>query len=220
MKSPFKFKSNPQAFRASLYITLFAFILELIFFQFISSNSDSGNQTLLNSVLYFLILFIIVRITIEIYIRKYIRIRVSKILNELNPEIVKDFSEDKNLEIITDEIITKARERRSEINVLKNQENYRREFLGNISHELKTPLFSIQGYIENILDDPEIDSTTLQNFLKKANKNASRLGQIVKDLDAITKFESGVLHIQKNVFDIAQLVNEVIEELEIQASNK
>ena len=81
-------------------------------------------------------------------------------------------------------------------------------------------MFSIQGYIENILDDPEIDSTTLQNFLKKANKNASRLGQIVKDLDAITKFESGVLHIQKNVFDIAQLVNEVIEELEIQASNK
>ena len=51
MKLPFKFKSNPQAFRASLYITLFAFILELIFFQFISSNSDSGNQTLLNSVL-------------------------------------------------------------------------------------------------------------------------------------------------------------------------
>jgi two-component system phosphate regulon sensor histidine kinase PhoR len=110
--------------------------------------------------------------------------------------------------------------RKQELQRMQQLENYRRDYIGNVAHELKTPLFSIQGYIENILDDPEIDSTTLQNFLKKANKNASRLGQIVKDLDAITKFESGVLHIQKNVFDIAQLVNEVIEELEIQASNK
>lgn len=110
--------------------------------------------------------------------------------------------------------------RKQELQRMQQLENYRRDYIGNVAHELKTPLFSIQGYIENILDDPEIDPTTLQNFLKKANKNASRLGQIVKDLDAITKFESGVLHIQKNVFDIAQLVNEVIEELEIQASNK
>jgi two-component system phosphate regulon sensor histidine kinase PhoR len=60
----------------------------------------------------------------------------------------------------------------------------------------------------------------MHSFLKKANKNAARLGQIVKDLDSITKFESGVLNIQKNPFDLGQLINEVIEELEIQASNK
>mgnify|MGYP000551000230 FL=1 len=217
MKLPFKFKSNPQAFRASLYITLFAFILELIFFQFISSNSDSGNQALLNSVLYFLILFIIVRINIEIYIRKYIRIRVSKILNELNPEIVKDFSEDKNLEIITDEIITKARERRSEINVLKNQENYRREFLGNISHELKTPLFTIQGYILTLVEGAMKDKKVREKYLKRAAKGVDRLISIVKDLDLITQFESGIKTVDKSDFNIYDLVDNVFDLLEFES---
>jgi two-component system phosphate regulon sensor histidine kinase PhoR len=60
-----------------------------------------------------------------------------------------------------------------------------------VAHELKTPLFSIQGYIETILDDPNIDKETLELFLKKAYKNADRLGQIVNDLDTITKYESG-----------------------------
>jgi len=217
MKLPFKFKSNPQAFRASLYITLFAFTLELIFFQFISSNSDSGNQTLLHSVLYFLILFIIVRINIEIYIRKYIRIRVSKILNELNPEIVKDFSEDKNLEIITDEIITKARERRSEINVLKNQENYRREFLGNISHELKTPLFTIQGYILTLVEGAMKDKKVREKYLKRAAKGVDRLISIVKDLDLITQFESGIKTVDKSDFNIYELVENVFELMEFES---
>lgn len=110
--------------------------------------------------------------------------------------------------------------RKQELQRMQQLENYRRDYIGNVAHELKTPLFSIQGYIESVLDDPEIDQTTLRSFLKKANKNAARLGQIVKDLDTITKFESGVLNIQKNPFDLGQLINEVIEELEIQASNK
>ena len=110
--------------------------------------------------------------------------------------------------------------RKQELLRMQQLENYRRDYIGNVAHELKTPLFSIQGYIESVLDDPDIDHATMHSFLKKANKNAARLGQIVKDLDSITKFESGVLNIQKNPFDLGQLINEVIEELEIQASNK
>ena len=217
MKLPFKFKSNPQAFRASLYITLFAFILELIFFQFISSNSDSGNQTLLNSVLYFLILFIIVRITVEFYIRKQINIGVSKILSELNPEILRDFTEDKNLEIITDKIITKARERKSEINILKDQENYRREFLGNISHELKTPLFTIQGYILTLIEGAMKDKKVREKYLKRAAKGVDRLISIVKDLDLITQFESGIKTVDKSDFNIYELVENVFELMEFES---
>ena len=167
--------------------------------------------------MYFLILFIIVRITIEIYIRKYIRIRVSKILNELNPEIVKDFSEDKNLEIITDEIITKARERRSEINVLKNQENYRREFLGNISHELKTPLFTIQGYILTLVEGAMKDKKVREKYLKRAAKGVDRLISIVKDLDLITQFESGIKTVDKSDFNIYELVENVFELMEFES---
>ena len=110
--------------------------------------------------------------------------------------------------------------RKQELQRLQQLENYRRNYIGNVAHELKTPLFSIQGYIESVLEDPDIDKEMLTQFLNKANKNADRLGQIVNDLDAITKFESGMLAIEKDSFNIEDLITEVCEELEIQASQK
>jgi len=110
--------------------------------------------------------------------------------------------------------------RKQELQRLQTLENYRRDYIGNVAHELKTPLFSIQGYIETILDDPEMDPELLKSFLKKANNNAERLGQIVSDLDAITKYESGFLSIEKTEFNMFELVNQVIDELEIPAKQK
>lgn len=110
--------------------------------------------------------------------------------------------------------------RKQELQRLQTLENYRRDYIGNVAHELKTPLFSIQGYIETILEDPEMDPELLKSFLKKANNNAERLGQIVSDLDAITKYESGFLSIEKSEFNMFDLVNQVIDELEIQAKQK
>jgi len=110
--------------------------------------------------------------------------------------------------------------RKQELQRLQQLETYRRDYLGNVAHELKTPLFSIQGYIDAVMDDPEMSQEQLHTFLKKANKNVDRLGQLVNDLDAITKYESGVLHIEMDTFNILELVKEVIEELEIQAAQK
>jgi two-component system phosphate regulon sensor histidine kinase PhoR len=110
--------------------------------------------------------------------------------------------------------------RKVELHKLQQLETYRRDYIGNVAHELKTPLFSIQGYIETVLEDPDIDRETMLLFLEKANKNAQRLGQIVNDLDTITKYESGFLQIDIDPFDMSVLVNEVIEELEIQAKEK
>jgi len=110
--------------------------------------------------------------------------------------------------------------RKQELQRLQQLETYRRDYLGNVAHELKTPLFSIQGYIDAVMDDPEMSQEQLNTFLKKANKNVDRLGQLVNDLDAITKYESGVLHIEMDTFNILELVKEVIEELEIQAAQK
>ncbi len=110
--------------------------------------------------------------------------------------------------------------RKAEMIKLQQLETYRRDYIGNVAHELKTPLFSIQGYIESVLDDPGMDPETRELFLKKAYKNADRLGQIVNDLDTITKYESGFLQINTESFDIHELITEVIEELEIQAKEK
>ena len=110
--------------------------------------------------------------------------------------------------------------RKQELQRLQQLETYRRDYLGNVAHELKTPLFSIQGYIETVMDDPDLSPEEVYKFLKKANKNVDRLGQLVNDLDAITKYESGVLNIEMRPFNILELIREVIEELEIQASQK
>lgn len=109
-----------------------------------------------------------------------------------------------------------ARDKKNEIESLKSQEKFRREFLSNISHEFKTPLFSIQGYIEAI-QDGDIDEVTTQKFLKKAAKNVDRLSFLIKDLDAISKLESGEIPINYSKFDLAQLIQEVTESLEVKA---
>lgn len=170
----------------------------------------------------FLILAFILGIAIATFIWKQRKRNVLRNLELLISAEEDDYEEKKNPQAkdIEDAFKLLFQSRKQEFQRMQQLENYRRDYIGNVAHELKTPLFSIQGYIENILDDPEIDPDTLRSFLKKANKNAARLGQIVNDLDSITKFESGVLNIQKNPFDLAALVSEVIEELEIQASNK
>jgi two-component system, OmpR family, phosphate regulon sensor histidine kinase PhoR len=108
--------------------------------------------------------------------------------------------------------------RKEEYDRLNMLENYRRDYIGNVAHELKTPIFAIQGYIESIQDDPEMPKETLDNFLDKANKNTERLARIVSDLDTITKYESGFLRLEYEEFDLVELLREVTEGLEIQAA--
>lgn len=110
-----------------------------------------------------------------------------------------------------------ARDKKSEIDQLKDQEKFRREFLSNISHELKTPLFAIQGYIEALqegdIDDPEIS----KQFLEKASRNVDRLAFFIKDLDAISKLESGEIPVNYDRFNLTDLIHEVIDSLELKA---
>jgi two-component system phosphate regulon sensor histidine kinase PhoR len=109
-----------------------------------------------------------------------------------------------------------AHEKKNEIENLKKQEQFRREFLSNISHEFKTPLFAIQGYIEAI-QDGETDEATTEKFLSKAARNVERLSFLIKDLDAISKLESGEIPVNYTKFDLASLINEVTESLEVKA---
>ena len=113
MKLPYNLRSNPQALRASLYITLFAFFLDILFFNFISPiNTEYNNQTICLMIVYFTLLFFITRIILEIYISIYVKEGVLKLLGELNPDVVNELSNGENLEKITNELILTANERR------------------------------------------------------------------------------------------------------------
>ena len=107
--------------------------------------------------------------------------------------------------------------KKREIDVLKKQEQFRREFLSNVSHEFKTPLFAIQGYIDTLqdclVDDPEMAA----KFLTKAGKNVERLSYLINDLDSISKLETGEIPINYEKFDFVLLAKEVMDGLEDKA---
>lgn len=153
-------------------------------------------------------------------------LRREKLLLKRLQQVISDEDErdvaavSQNHEDIEAALKTLFETRKQELQQLQRLENYRRDYIGNVAHELKTPIFSIQGYIETVLDDPELDRATLESFLSKANKNADRLGQIVSDLDTITKYESGFLVLDQQPFDLLNLVQEVVDSLELQAKEK
>ncbi|MEZ4908480.1 MAG: ATP-binding protein [Saprospiraceae bacterium] len=108
----------------------------------------------------------------------------------------------------------------SEINKLKDMETYRKEFLGNVSHELKTPIFIAQSYIETLLDGSINDKKVNQKHLTKALKSIFRLSDIVKDLELISKLEKNVLTLTKQNFDIIPLVYDVVDSFELNAKTE
>lgn len=111
-------------------------------------------------------------------------------------------------------------ERREEIEQLKKLETYRKEFLGNVSHELKTPIFNIQGYISTLLDGGLDDPKINRSFLSKAEKSVERMITIVDDLQSISQLERGVLELNEESFDIVALVKDVQESLELRAKER
>ncbi len=118
---------------------------------------------------------------------------------------------------VNEEVIMWARDQKAEIEELRKLENFRKEFLGNVSHELKTPIFNIQGYIHTLLDgaidDPEVNI----HFLKKAAKSVDRLCDLVEDLINISQLETGQLKMEMERFDIHALTQDIFESLEMKA---
>ncbi|MBI4947833.1 MAG: sensor histidine kinase [Bacteroidetes bacterium] len=111
-------------------------------------------------------------------------------------------------------------ERKAEIEQLEKLENYRKDFLGNVSHELKTPIFNIQGYISTLLDGGLEDKTINRDYLKRAEKSVDRMIAIVEDLQTITQLEKGELEIEEERFDIVALAKDVIDSQELKAKEK
>ncbi len=121
---------------------------------------------------------------------------------------------------VNKEVMRWAADKREEIEALQNAEQFRKDFLGNVSHELKTPLFIIQGYISTLLEVGTEDAEQTQKFLKKASKSVDRLAALVHDLEMITMLESGFITIEKEEFDIEELCREVFDSLQQKAAEK
>src|SRR5690554_5293326 len=121
---------------------------------------------------------------------------------------------------LTEQVKKFATDKKLEIETLKLQEEYRRDYIGNVSHELKTPLFTVQGYLSILLDGGIKDKSIRKKYLERAEKGVERLIYIVQDLDMITKLETGSLHLNSTVFNIIEVIQNVFDLLEMRASSK
>jgi two-component system phosphate regulon sensor histidine kinase PhoR len=166
-----------------------------------------------------LLSFVIIQSRVERFIYR----RVKKIYDDVSLLESSSFSSKPittDMKTLTEEIEKFAKDKKVEIDTLKIREEYRRDFLGNVSHELKTPLFTVQGYILTLLDGAIKDKKVSEKYLKRASKGVERLIYIVKDLDMITKLETGDLNLKKEEFDIIELIRNVFELLEMRAAKK
>lgn len=210
-------KSYRFAFYTALYVTLFLTLLLSVFLYFFYSFNGWLISGFLVSC--YLFSFIVIQLRIEYFIYR----RVKKIYDDLTLLESSSLSKQRittDMATLTEEIDKYARDKKLEIETLKVREEYRKEFLGNVSHELKTPLFTVQGYISTLLDGAIDDEKVSKKYLKQANKGVERLIYIIKDLDMITKLEAGDLSLDIETFDIVDVIKNVFELLEMKAAKK
>lgn len=146
-----------------------------------------------------------------------------QIIKIRNPkEVIRPI--DENRVSVSDEInkvlYEWSNESKEEIDHLKQVEIYRREFLSNVSHELKTPVFSVQGYIHTLIDGGIDDADVNMHYLNKASKGIDRLISMVDDLESISRLESGELIVEKRTFDLLELAQDVVESIEWQSKER
>lgn len=206
------------AFGSSIIITLLVFVLLILLSYLFSKPIDYFFFFILS-----IIVFIFSIIVIQYRVEKFIYKRVKKIYDEVSILNIDDLSKSTittNMETLSEEVKKFANSKQIEIASLKERESYRREFLGTISHELKTPLFTVQGYILTLIDGALNDKQIREKYLQRANKGVERLVDIVEDLDMISKLESNELGLNIKQFNIIELIQEVFDLLEMKAKKR
>jgi two-component system, OmpR family, phosphate regulon sensor histidine kinase PhoR len=209
-----------------IYITLFvSFVLSVVLAVTTFFIDDMRVlSALLAFGITFLFSFILFFYSLEFFIYRKIKL-IYKTIHSLKTQ--KYDARLSNYNLLNDpianmnkEVISWARDQKEQMEELKKLADFRKEFLGNVSHELKTPIFNIQGYIHTLIDgaieDPEVNI----RFLQKAGRSADRLSDLVADLLAISQLESGELVMEFERFDINAMVKDVYEQLEIKAKER
>ncbi len=183
---------------------------------------ENGTINWVMSFLIFIVILVSTWLVSSYYLEKFLYRKVKLIYKTIHnfkraSKNMDDNSEEDLLEEVSKDVQVWASEKLGRIEQLQSQENFRREFIGNLSHELKTPVFNIQGFILTLLDGALDDPEHNKLFLKKAANSVDRITALLNDLDSITRIEEGVLELKKEKFDIVALAAEVIDLLDVKA---
>lgn len=198
------------AFLVAAVVTILVFVLE-------TYSKNSNVLVLAVFPVSFIASYIGFRIAVERFVYKKIKV-IYRTIHNLKLKKVEDPKEF-SLTKIQSEVEAWDKLNKREIDRLKGLETYRREFVGNLSHELKTPIFNIQGYLLTLLEGGIHDPNINVNYLERASKSVDRMISLIENLDDISKLESGKIEMNIEKVDLAKLINEVISLLEVQAQD-
>ncbi|MCK9450674.1 MAG: ATP-binding protein [Bacteroidales bacterium] len=207
------------AFRLALGLSVFVIILVLIGWYFASALQ--WWHLFLAVIAFFGFSYFLVQFNIDAYVYSKIKL-IYKTIGVLKSKPTKGVPKAKShesLEGVNQAMIAWTKRQKNEIEALEKVAAYRREFLGNISHELKTPIFNIQGYVLTLLDGGLEDENINRNYLQQTEKSINRLIAIVEDLEEISKLEAGELKLNLQRFNLIELIQEVIEFLEMKTQH-
>ena len=206
------------ALRLAAIMTVMAIFFALSMFYGLEINSPLWLWLIFGFV-FFLFSFWVIKYYTERLIYRQIK-KIYKDVQGLEDAKIDQSPVTMDLNVLTQEVERFTENRQLELTTLKDREAYRREFMGNVAHELKTPLFTVQGYVLTLLDGAMKDKSVRKKYLQRANKAVERLIYIVKDLDMITKIEMGGLTLDQESFNIIELVQNAFDLLEMKAEKK
>ena len=212
-----RFKFKKASFVSALLVSFVVVILQFFFlFIFLELPISQFSSMLL---LEFILILILAYIVLSYSFERFLITRVRELYKSLIPttSYAPSVGQSEDIDLLTTSLKKLSSDQNLEIELLKKEQSYRREFIGNLAHELKTPLFTVQGYVLTLLDGVD-EKKTVKKYLKQTSKGVDRLIYIIKDLDLITKFESGMATLDQNPFDIIAAIENVFELLEMQVS--
>ncbi len=208
--------SRQVSLLAATSITAFSAAALQITVTFLSI-AISGGTIFLLSIAIFMLSAVIVQFALD----RYIRSRIDNLYRSVHDlrRGRKERSSDP-LKMADADVAVWATERSEQIEKLEERERFRREFIGNLAHELKTPIFNIQGYILTLLEGGLEDERVNRDFLERASNGVDRLIKIVEDMDLITKLESGIMHLDTGRIDLHELLEEIIDPMRMRARKR
>ncbi len=208
----------------SIYISTIASIISGVLF-FLSSFVNEKDYWKFLIVL-ILAVFVVVYLFVNFVINKFIIEKIKPIYKTIhsfgitNNKLNENIDDKDIISMVKEEVSIWAKDKAMEIDKLKTTAKYRREFLGNISHELKTPIFNIQGYLLTLLDGGLEDKEINKKYLLRAEKSLERLINIVNDLEVISRLESGEIKLKYEKFDILKLIEDIADSYELTIKDK
>lgn len=211
-------KTYNYALWSALYSTLLSIVIAVLSYLFLLNSLG-----VITIVIFGIVMFIISFFVIQYRAEHFIYQRVKKMYEDISILDVNDLKRNKvttDVEALTKSVQEYVEGKSEEIANLTQRDSFRRDFLGNVAHELKTPLFTVQGYILTLIEGAADDKEILEKYLERANKGVERLTSIVKDLDMIAKLETEGMKMNIQTFNIIELIQNVFDLFEMKAKKR